>query len=337
VDGLIEVALGASEGGGVPGLVAHGLGPLMAQWFERMGLPLPVVAHEELRTATLAQLLAPPLVRRIRDTVDGPLLLFKGPEVAALYPRGGRRFSDVDLLSPHGRAVQDALVGSGFVEVDHESYSLTNDHHHFHPIRFPPFGLNVEIHSQPNWPSLVAKPPPVDEILEASVPASIGVDGISAPMRAHHALLLASHSWRHAPLERLRDLLDIALLVDGLPEAELTQIASRWGIGRLWGATAASVDALFHGGREPLPFRLWAAHLRTARQPTVFENHLQRWLPPYWEAPPRRAAAQTIRTAVHELTPGPGDTWRTKVARTVSAIFHPAETAAARDAAKNRP
>ena len=96
--------------------------------------------------------------------------------------------------------MQAALLASGFVEVEDGNYSDLVDHHHLHPIRFPSIWLNVEVHSAPNWPPRAPAPPPLAEIIEAAVPSALGVEGVSAPDRAHHALMLASHSWRHEPL-----------------------------------------------------------------------------------------------------------------------------------------
>lgn len=227
--------------------------------------------------------------------------------------------------------VQAALLRSGFVEVDDESYSLLEDHHHLHPIRFPAIWLNVEVHSDPNWPVRAPKPPPLAEILEAAVPSALAVEGVSAPNRLHHTLILAAHAWRHESLHRLRDLLDIAVLAEGIPTSELAQTAQRWGIGRLWHTTWNAVEAVFYDGRETVALRLLAPHLTSARERTVFENHLRRWLYLYWELPAHRALAQTARTVREELTPGADETWQEKLSRIVSALRHPNRSTADRE------
>jgi hypothetical protein len=329
VDRLIDDAATARSDG-VERLLAHKLGPLGARAFENAGRPVPASLREAQRSASVASLLAPQLVRRIRETVDGELLLVKGPEVAALYPPAGRRFSDLDVLAPDAAAVQAELLRSGFVEVAEEQNRL-EDHHHLHPIRFPAIWLDVEVHSAPNWP-LRAPRPPVAEVLEAAVPSALAIDGVSAPLRLHHALLLAAHAWRHEPLHRLGDLLDVAVLAEGIPAAELEQTARRWGIGRIWHTTWGVVEALFYDGGATVPMRVWAAHLATARERTVLEEHLQRWLHPYWELPLHRAIVNSGRMVAADLRPA-DETWRSKLARTFDAIRHARTPAARRDAA----
>ncbi len=304
------------------GLAKHKLGPLTAGWFERSGLAVPAPLQEEQRSASLAVLIAAPLVRRIRAAAEGPLVLLKGPEVAALYPPGGRRFSDVDVLTRQAHAVQAALLQSGFIEVGDEDYSLPRDHHHLHPIRRPEIWLNVEVHSAPNWPVHAVKPAPLAEILEAVVPSALGIEGVFAPNRLHHTLIIASHAWLHG-LDRLRDLVDIAVLADGVPTSEITRTAQRWGIGRLWRTTWATVEAYLYGGHENLSLRLLTPHLATARERTVFENHLFYWLYPYWELPAHRAFAETLRTVRKDLTPEADETWNRKFARIARAVRHP--------------
>ena len=49
------------------------------------------------RIAAIANASAPLLLERIRAICEGPLLLFKGPEVARLYPGSARGFGDLDL------------------------------------------------------------------------------------------------------------------------------------------------------------------------------------------------------------------------------------------------
>jgi hypothetical protein len=318
-----------TSGGGVEGLVRHKLGPLAAGWFERSGMPVPSQLREEQRSAALATMIAVPLVARIRGTVEGKLLLLKGPEVAALYPPGGRRFSDVDVLSDRASAAQTALLDAGFVEVEDESYSQLHDHHHLHPIRFPSIWLNVEVHSAPNWP-LRAPPPPVAEIFEAAVPSALNLEGVDAPARLHHALMLAAHGWRHEPFSRVRDLLDIAVLAEGLPESELESTAKRWGIARLWSTTRLAIEGVFFDERPSRTLKILGPHLASGGERTVFQNHLLHWLYPFWELPLGGALAQTARTARVDLTPAPGETWGRKLERTASAVMHPRSSAAKR-------
>ncbi len=328
MDELVDRALSRGDQG-LEALRAQGLAPLTPPWFEHANLPVPPAAAAEQRSASLAMMLADPLLRRIRAASDVDILLLKGPEVAALYPIAGRRFSDVDVLSPRADALQSALLSSGFVEAD-EVYDLIEDHHHLPPIRFPSIWLGVEVHSEPNWPVQALTSPPLTEIYEAAVPSALDIPGVLTPSRPHHALLLAVHAWRHGPLHRIRDLLDVAVLAEGLEPRELVRTAGDWGIGRIWDTTWSAVEALFYGKPEPLALRVWATHLKPVRERTVFENHLQRWLYPYWELPSGRAFRQTVRTVGEEIKPAPGERWGTKLGRTVDAIRHPRTSAARR-------
>jgi len=329
--GRLFEAAGRPGGGGVVGVLAHGLGPLAAAWLERSGITVPAAVREEAKTAALSELLATPTARLLRESADGPILLLKGPEVAAVYPRAGRRFSDLDVLVPDAEAVQSALLAAGFEEVDEDSYDATGKHHHLQPLRAPGRGLKLEVHSSPSWPLGATSRPQVEEIFEAAVPSALGVDGLSAPPPAHHAVLLACHAWRHEPLERLRDLLDITLLAEGLPRSEPAALAERWGVERVWKTTWRAAAALFLGGRPTAALRIWGAHLPDVRERTVFENHLQRWLAPYWELPFNRALRRSAQTLAADLRPGPGETWGAKVGRTSSGILHPRTPAGRRN------
>lgn len=305
----------AAHGGDVEGLRAHKLAPL--------------VLHEEQRAASVGSMLAPELVRRIRAAADGELVLLKGPEVAALYPAGGRRFSDIDVLARDAGAVQSSLVRAGFVE-DDQVVEL-DDHHHLHPLRLPSIWLGVEVHTAPNWPLGANAAPPLDEIFSASVPSVLGIEGVSAPNRTHHALLLAAHAWRHHPLHLLRDLLDVAVLAEGVPRSELDETAERWGIGKVWRTTEATVDSIFYGGPEPVPMRLWGRHLKEVRGETVLEEHLQRWLHPFWERPFWPGLRDSLTMIRRDLTPAAGETWRDRIGQNLDALRHLHAPASSRD------
>jgi hypothetical protein len=128
----------------------------------------------------------------------------------------------------------------------------------------------------------------------------------------------------------MRDLIDIAALAEGIPDAELARTARRWGIGRLWETTWAASYSLLAGGKETLALRLLGPHLREARDRTVLENHLVHWLSPYWELPPASAFAQAMRTVRVDLAPTDGESRGSKLRRTAHAIRHPRSSAAKR-------
>jgi Uncharacterised nucleotidyltransferase len=303
--------------GELDGILAHKVGPLAALRCRALGRLLPKRLVEEERAASLAMLSAVPLLRRIRDACDGPLLLLKGPELAHLYPPRGRRFGDVDVLSPQASTLHRSLTQAGFVAVPEPGFDHT-EHHHLVPLRWPVIQLNVEVHLLPNWP-LRLQPPPLDEILEAAVPSVLGIEGLDAPGPLHHTLILAAHAWKE-PLRTLRDLIDVAVVAAGQDPVELNHIANAWGIERIWQTTERTSDALFFGGSETMALRLWARHLATVRERTVFENHLQRWLRSFWGLPLRPALAETGKVLRAEITPAAGETWREKLTRVPRAV-----------------
>ena len=314
------------------GVLAHRLGPLAAIRLRTLDLPLPPQLEGEERAATLANLAAVPLVFKIREACDGPVLLLKGPEVGALYPRAGRRFGDVDILTPSAETVQDSLLANGFVPGEPDFDMSDGLHHHLEPVRWPTIALNVEVHSAPNWPPR-AKRPPLEEILEAAVPSALQVQGVSAPHPLHHALILSSHAWRHEPLHRIRDLLDIAVVSDGLDARELDRLAAKWGMTKIWSTTTATIEALFYGGRRTVPLRSWARHLEEIRPRTVFENHLQRWVGAFWEEPPGPALARLGHELRDDIRPDAGETWGTKLGRVGRAAVNPRRRVALREPA----
>jgi putative nucleotidyltransferase-like protein len=305
------------DGASIDGVLAHKLAPLAAGRRRAAGEPVPEAFAAEERAASFAALSAGALLRRIREIGDGPLLLLKGPEVAELYPANGRRFGDIDVLTPDAQGLHRALREHGFVEV--ETPFDHTEHHHLPPLRWPVIPLYVEVHSSPNWPQGIA-PPPVAEILEAAVPSVVDIDGFSAPSRAHHAILLAAHSWAHEPLKTLRDLVDIAVLAAEEDSAELDRGSISWGLGRVWGTTRGAIDALFFDGRPSAALRIWARHLAAVRERTVFETHLQGALHPFWERPPGPAASKSLAAIRKDLLPAQGESWETKLGRAQRAI-----------------
>jgi len=310
------------DGAEVAGIRANKLGALAARLRRHTGRPVPPALAADERGAAVAVVMARPLLEHIRSLCDGPLVLVKGPEVARLYPGSARTFGDVDLLAGDAHAAQRALLAAGYVEVDDPERFL--DHHHLRPLRSPTVGLKVELHTAPLWPP-GRHPPPLQEILDRSVVAGVGVEGISTPDRVHHALILAAHAWSHDPLQTLRDLVDIAAVSAGCSEAELAQTAEAWGIPKIWRTTRAAIGALLEGGSTTLPLRTWARHLRPVRERTVLDNHLMRWFHVFWELPPR-AAAGDLRAAFRmTLLPAPGEAWREKLARTGHSFRHPGE------------
>jgi hypothetical protein len=303
----------------VAGAIAHGLGPLAARRLRRLEEPVPGPLVGEEQLARLATMTAVPTLGRIRQVVDGPLVLLKGPEVAYRYPDRARSFVDIDLLVPDGPRAHEALKASGFVEVDDPE--LFRDHHHLRPLQGPGLWLKVEIHERPLLPEGAELR--LGEIFERAVPSILGIDGLSAPHPAQHAVLLAAHAWMHEPFHRLRDLLDVAAVAQEVTEAELAAEARAWRLERIWRTTSSATTSLFGEGETPTAIRLFGRHLLRVRERTVLDNHLQRWLHFFWELPVWSAVLQTGTALRQEVMPEPGESWRHKLARVGSAVLHP--------------
>jgi hypothetical protein len=299
---------------------AHRLGPLAARHFRETGREVPKVLMAEERLTALAHATTPTLLNHVRESCGGPLIVFKGPEVAACYPGGARLFGDVDLLTPDAVETQRALLAGGFVELPHEE-GVYVDLHHLTPLVWPGLPMAVEIHSRPKWPYDLPTPP-LEEILEAAGPSELGVEGFQAPLPAHHAVIIAAHGWAHGPLRELRDLVDVAAVACGTDNTELARIASRWGLQHAWESTRRAADALFVDGRKPLSLRVWARHLEYVREATVLENHLERWLSALWGLPLREGLGTAGKRLSRDIQPAFDESWREKVTRSSKAVRH---------------
>ena len=308
------------EGATTEGVLAHKLGPLAARRLRLLGREVPPSLEAEERLARIAWMTAGPLLRRIRELHDAPLLLLKGPEVAALYPDRARGFVDIDILAVGARELYENLRGAGFAEL--EEAELYESHHHFSPLNLRGVWLNVEVHVRPMWPEGLSTPS-VATIVDESCPSAVSVHGISAPQREHQALLLAVHAWMHEPLHTLRDLLDIAAVTAVADRSKLAALSRQWGIGRIWQTTQRTIDAIFDERPHNMPLRLWARHLPRVRERTVLDNHLQRWLHYFWEGPPNVAIPSLAEALRMEILPDPGELWRDKATRVGHALRRP--------------
>jgi Uncharacterised nucleotidyltransferase len=307
VDALIDRAATEDD------IRAHRLEVLAARRYRVLGRPVPPDFVAQERLAGLVALATPLVMERIRAAYDGPAIVLKGPQVAARYPDPALRvYGDIDLLVPDARAVQGALLAGGFDLVGDPKLYI--DIHHLRPVAVNGLPIHVEIHSRPKW--LDGMSPPATEVLFASaVPSATPVPGIVALPRAQEAVLLAVHSWAHEPLRRLRDLVDVAVVAQSEDLAEMTELASSWGVAKVWATTMAAAEALFAGQRTPWALRLWAQNLKRVRERTVLENHLQRWLSDYWAMSPRAAGARLPRTFRDEFWPSSDEDWRDKLSR----------------------
>jgi Uncharacterised nucleotidyltransferase len=306
VDRLVERAPRQSD------LYNHRLELFEARRLRKIGLTVPPELAVRERRSAATVLTVPVLLDRVRAATDVPLLLFKGPEVAARYPDPALRvFRDVDLIAANPGEAQRALLAAGFQEVgDPELY---RDIHHLRPLRWPGLPLVVELHSRPKWIEPLA--PPSSTSLFADARPDSGGSGLLAPSPAQHAVLLAVHSWAHEPLRILRDLVDVGALWGETGDGEVDEVAREWGVERLWSTTAAACECVFSGGRRPGALRVWAQNLERVRERTVLEEHVQRWVSDFSALPPRLALGRMRRTLVRELAPDRGEGWRRKLSR----------------------
>jgi hypothetical protein len=295
---------------------SHRLELFAARRWRSLGRPVPEDFVDLERRAGVGALAAPLVLEQVAAACPGErVVLLKGPEVAARYPDPALRvFGDLDVLVRDAESVQGALLAAGFEEIGDPS--LYVDIHHLRPLRLRSLPLVVEVHSRPKWIES-APPPPAEELLAAAVRLP---SGLYALPPAHHAVLLAAHSWAHEPLRRLRDLLDVLLLAEEAGRDETARLARSWGVERLWRATIGAADAVLLDGPTTWPLRLWAQNLRDARERTVLENHLQRWLSDFSVVPPWRAAAGWPSTLVRELRPEGDEGWGAKVSRSAHAL-----------------
>jgi hypothetical protein len=299
-------------------LRVHRLEPLAGRRLRALGRDVPEEAAESERLGTAFALAAEAHLARARAAVEGPLLVVKGPEVAALYPDPATRISrDVDLVVPDPEAAQSQLLAAGFAQAGNADYYA--DAAHLVPLAWPGLPVEVEVHGRPNWPPWLDAPPP-EVLLEGAVPSATGVDGLLAPSPERHALVLAAHAWTHGPLTRLRDLLDVALMTAEADRAEIERLAAAWGMTKLWRTTDAIAAALFLGRPAPRPLRTWARNLSQARERTVLEQHLGRWVGWHAALPRRQAVRATVDELRDDLTPERGESWGSKVRRSGRAV-----------------
>ena len=325
VDQLVDRARTVAD------LQAHRL-HLYAAWRWRMlGRPVPADLVEIEREAAVLRLSAPMIMRRIRSAYEGPAVLFKGPEVAARYPKPQLRpFADLDFLVPDANEVQRVLIAAGFREVEERE---PDGHHHAQPLEWPGMPIRVEIHSELNWPPWLPTPP-TEEILAAAIADSILGEGVTTLPPAHHTLVLAAHAWREAPLTRVGHLLDIVTMSAGADIDELDRLAQRWGLERLWPATLATVDSVLLGaGDQKLVSRLWTMNLQTVRERTVFTSKLSEVLAPFWGLKTSDAIGASMREIGADLRPKGDETWGEKVRRTGGALRQARHRRSARDRA----
>jgi hypothetical protein len=138
VDGLIDSSPGLAD------LRAHRLHLLAARRWRARGLPIPDELRSDEHSAALVSLGVPFVLARIRDACDGPLVLFKGYELALRYPDPALRpYTDIDLLVEDPVAASRALRAAGFEPAGYEDVHY-DELHHVRPLLLPELPLLVE-------------------------------------------------------------------------------------------------------------------------------------------------------------------------------------------------
>jgi putative nucleotidyltransferase-like protein len=306
----------------VPAILAHQLAPLAARRWRTLERQLPGALLERERAAQFVELLAIPVLARARDAYPGRMLILKGPEIAALYPPGGRLFGDIDLLVDDAPAALRALEAAGFEEIHS---AIAPRPHHLPPVWWPGSGLPIELHVRPSWPRHL-EPPPNGELFDEAIASKVPVTGLEAPAPAHHAVLMAAHCWRHMPLRSVRDLIDVTLLAAQADAHEVERTARRWGMIGVWRTTAATAQWLLEDGKPPAATRIWARNLRPPREASILEKHVRRWVTPFWMLPPVRAVPAAMKNIAADVRPVGGEGWSTKLRRIAWVAAHPSRT-----------
>jgi Uncharacterised nucleotidyltransferase len=299
-------------------LRSHRLEVLAARRFREIGRPVPTDFAAKERFAAVVDLSAPLVLERVRSACDGPMIVLKGPEVAAFYEDSGRRgYGDIDLLVPDAARVHRALLARRFELVGDPN--LYVDIHHLRPVLAPGTPLPIEIHTRPKWID-GASAPPLGQLFESAVPSATGVDGMLTLPPEQQALLLAVHSWAHEPLRHLRDIVDIAAVSVRAEPDVIRRLAKEWKVDRLWRATVGVLEAVLDGSAPPRLLGLWAQNLFHVRERTVLENHLERWLSDFWVMSPGAAITRMPATFMDEVRPSTEESWYRKFVRGVMAI-----------------
>lgn len=286
----------------VEALQRHRIGLLAVRRFRETGRDVPEDLLRDERDASVVAMTAPMVLARVRELVEGPLVVFKGPEVAALYddPLLRCSFHDIDVLVPDAPAAQEALVRGGFTPLgEPDDYG---DLHHLQPLAMPGLPVIVEVHHHPKW---LRWSPPIDPALlfAAAEPSRTGIEGVARLAPAHHALVLAAHAWSNSPLSRLRDLLDVHLIAREADAGEVAATARAWGMERVWGATRdAAASMLDPSAPVPWSLRTWARGLRASDVPRRSEALTRPALSPFWALPAARVPRSVGGVVVRDLT-----------------------------------
>ena len=240
----------------------HRVDALAAEIAHRRGQPVPNPLRRAALNTALLEMSATAVLERVRATVDGPVVLLKGLEVAAHYPDGlPRALTDVDLLVTDARRQHRRLLTLEEFRTgeDHPRYE---DHHHLAPLWLGGLSVPLELHHALGgeaWMRL----PTTAELVERVAPSATGIPGVTTLDPVDHAVFVAVHAWRSAPLGRLGHLLDVEVLrraahaVHDDADRRLDDTAADWRVARLWRWTVAAIDDRLLGRRRCGPVPRW--------------------------------------------------------------------------------
>jgi hypothetical protein len=108
VDALIDRARGPTD------LAEHRLGALAAARLRAQGRFVPDALEQEERIGLMASVTAPAALERVRDILDEPIVVVKGPVLAALYAAAHlRAYADLDLVVVDIAQAQRRLIAAG--------------------------------------------------------------------------------------------------------------------------------------------------------------------------------------------------------------------------------
>jgi hypothetical protein len=288
--------------------------------WRRRGLEVPQsVARAEL-LCIVRDAVAREALKVLCDSYDGPVMVLKGPHTASYYPVPTTRpFADLDVLVAEPEAAHRALVAAGFEPTGFPD-SYYAGLHHLRPLIFQgTVPLAVEVHRRPNWFHW-SHPPPSPELFQTASAGVLGIPKALGLPAAEHALILAAHAWVELPFRRLLDLVDVAAVSREVDSGELAELSERWGMGRIWSTTDAAAAALFYRERTPASLAICARNLATARDRTVLETHLRRWLGSFWARPAHIAVFAAAKSIFDDVIPDSSETWRVQLARSRHAL-----------------
>jgi hypothetical protein len=256
----------------------HGLGPIAAWRMRQRGEAVPPDIERLAMGAAYASVTATPLLQKVVDILQEPVLVLKGPEVARLYPeRTLRTYGDLDLLVADLPSAERRLIEAGFFEL--MPGKKIEGHHHDSPLGLGSMALKIELHRDPGWLRWLT--PPADrELFQTAVPSVTGVANTYALPDEQLALYLASHAWRHGPYTSLVHLIDIELVRQRTDPERLQELARLWGIEKVWASLCEMIDWAIYQLGESTPaavHRWWARHLEATRERNLLEFYLASW------------------------------------------------------------